>query len=47
MGVQTQLQEPGTLFSAIRLLPPKNVLGVLKALAASPHPWKWVTAGDG
>ncbi|MBM3942628.1 MAG: glycosyltransferase [SAR202 cluster bacterium] len=39
-------REPPVLLSCLRLLPRKNVLGVLEALAGHPH-WDWIIAGDG
>lgn len=42
-------RQPGTgkLFSAIRLLPRKNVLGVLDTLQSTGPRWTWTVAGDG
>ena len=36
-----------SLFSALRLLPRKNVLAVLEVLASSAPEWTWTIAGDG
>ncbi len=43
---QPAASRPPTLLSCLRLLPRKNALGVLEALAKAPE-WHWVLAGDG
>jgi len=46
-GTQPDRDRPAVLFSALRLLPRKNVEGALEEFARATGSWQWIIAGDG